>query len=64
VSDLHAIGADECNEAFAVPNFDVAAVHELLRFFDCSIIVGAMKLMGRLGKRALLINEKRAICSH
>jgi hypothetical protein len=64
VSDLHSIGTDVCNEPFAIPKFNIAAVHELLRFFDRLIIIGAMKLMGQLGKLALLINEKRAICSH
>ena len=62
--DLHPIRTDECNEAFAIRKFNIAAVHELPRFSDRLIIVGAMKLVGRLGNLAPLVDEKRAICPH
>jgi hypothetical protein len=54
VPDLHSVGADECNEAFAIPKFDIAAVHEPLRLFDRRIVVGAVEYLWRLGNVAAL----------
>jgi hypothetical protein len=61
VPDLHPIGTDIGNEAFAIPKFNIAPVRKLLRFFDRCIIVGAIEYQGRSGKVTLPVNEKGTI---